>query len=81
MVATRKHFGVWSFTNGSEYYDSLLKWHLSVNLSPSEVHEIGLSEVTRIKKEMERVSKKKALDIVMRDIDIDLRHQKNSINY
>ena len=30
--------------------------------------------------EMERVSKKKALDIVMRDIDIDLRHQKNSVN-
>ena len=42
-------------TNGEEYYRNALKWHLSVNITPEEVHDIGLAEVSRIRIEMEKV--------------------------
>jgi uncharacterized protein (DUF885 family) len=41
--------------NGSDYYAAALKWHLSVDLSPTEVHKIGLAQVERIKGNMATV--------------------------
>lgn len=53
---TRKEIGVGSMENGDAYYRNVLKWHLSANVTPEEVHRIGLAEVDRIKVEMEKVS-------------------------
>lgn len=41
--------------NGSEYYRACLKWHLSFDMTPEEVHRTGLEEVERIHKEMKLV--------------------------
>ena len=44
--------GVWKLPDGDAYYRYKLKEHTTTDLSPEEVHHLGLSEVARIKKEM-----------------------------
>ena len=52
---TRSGYGVKSLPNGVEYYKACLKWHLSIDISPEEIHNKGLKEVDRINKEMQNV--------------------------
>ncbi len=44
--------GVWKFPDGDKYYRYQLKQNTTVDLDPEEIHNIGLAEVARIKKEM-----------------------------
>ena len=44
--------GVWKFPNGEAFYKNQLKQSTTTDLDPEEVHQIGLAEVERIKKEM-----------------------------
>jgi len=44
--------GVWKFPDGDKYYAQQVRNHTTTDLTPAEIHEIGLSEVARIKKEM-----------------------------
>lgn len=44
--------GVWKFSNGGDYYAYTLRKETSTDLTPDEIHELGLAEVTRIKEEM-----------------------------
>lgn len=47
--------GVWKFPNGEAYYRYILKANTTLDLDPEEVHQMGLSEVARIKKEMNAI--------------------------
>ncbi|CAM4118420.1 hypothetical protein GILI108418_05875 [Gillisia limnaea] len=47
--------GVWKLPDGEAYYRYQSKQHTTTNLNPEEVHQIGLSEVARIKKEMQSI--------------------------
>lgn len=47
--------GVWKFPNGAAYYRYQLKQNTTLDLDPEEVHQIGLTEVERIKKEMNAI--------------------------
>jgi uncharacterized protein (DUF885 family) len=40
---------------GAEFYAYLVKHHTSTNLTPDQIHEIGLAEVARIRQEMATV--------------------------
>lgn len=55
MPKTRKEYGVYDWDPTNEYYKACLKWHLSFEMSPEEVHDVGLKEVDRITKEMYKV--------------------------
>jgi uncharacterized protein (DUF885 family) len=44
--------GVWKFPNGEQYYAYLLRNETSTDLTPEEIHQLGLVEVDRIKAEM-----------------------------
>jgi uncharacterized protein (DUF885 family) len=44
--------GVWRFPEGTAYYASLLKNYTTTELSPEQIHALGLGEVARIHKEM-----------------------------
>lgn len=44
--------GVWAMPNGEAYYEFALKRHTTTDMTPEEVHQLGLSEVARITKEM-----------------------------
>lgn len=44
--------GVWKFPDGDAYYAHVLRVNTTTTMSPNEVHELGLREVTRIEGEM-----------------------------
>ncbi|HEY8936496.1 MAG TPA: DUF885 domain-containing protein, partial [Cyclobacteriaceae bacterium] len=52
---TRTAAGISNITGGKEYYQYLINFWTTTNLTPDEIYTIGLSEVERIKKEMEEV--------------------------
>lgn len=47
--------GAWKLPNGEAYYRYQLKQRTTTDLDPEEVHQIGLSEVDRIKDEMQAI--------------------------
>ncbi|XP_033759490.1 uncharacterized protein LOC117341737 [Pecten maximus] len=62
MAHTRPGIGVNTLANGEEFYRACLKWHLSVDMSPEEVHNLGLQEVERIYQNMLNVMKRQQFD-------------------
>ena len=42
---------------GAEYYALMVREHTTTDLTPQQIHDIGLREVTRIRGEMERVAR------------------------
>ena len=55
LPASRTSFGVLDLPNGFEWYENLAKYHTTTDLTPDEIHQIGLSEVKRIRSEMQQV--------------------------
>ena len=47
--------GAWQWPRGGEFYNFLVRKFTTTNFLPSEIHEIGLAEVKRIRVEMERI--------------------------
>ncbi len=47
--------GIWRLPQGAEYYDALLSYYTTTDLSADEVHDIGLREVARIHGEMRAI--------------------------
>lgn len=47
--------GVWRFPNGAEFYQRLLKWFTTTDLTADEVHELGVQNVARIHGEMRAI--------------------------
>jgi len=47
--------GVWALPQGEDYYNQLLSFYTTTNLTAEEVHQIGLDEVDRLMAEMEVV--------------------------
>ena len=45
--------GVWQMPNGAEAYAYYARQHTTTNLTPEQIHQIGLDEVARIHGEME----------------------------
>ena len=52
--ATTNH-GVWNLKNGDEYYQWILRYHSATDMTPEEIHSLGLREVERIESEMKSV--------------------------
>ena len=48
-AALRGAPGVSSMQGGKEFYTAVLKWHTSTDMTPQEVHDIGLEEVAAIR--------------------------------
>lgn len=55
LPAGRKTDGLGALPNGKETYDYLIKLHTTTTMNANEIHELGLSEVSRITKEMEAI--------------------------
>jgi len=50
--------GVWRFKDGAGYYAERLANYTTTNMTPDEIHNLGLAQVARIHKEMGVVQKK-----------------------
>jgi prolyl oligopeptidase len=55
LPAARETFGIYNLPNGYEWYENLANNHTTTELTPDEIHQIGLGEVARIKDEMKKI--------------------------
>ncbi|MFQ5348482.1 MAG: DUF885 family protein, partial [Rhodothalassiaceae bacterium] len=53
--------GVWALPDGDKFYHAAVRFLGDTDLSPDEIHRIGLSEVDRISAEMDRILKAQGL--------------------
>ncbi len=51
----RSVVGIGTTEEGREYYRALVRYFTTLDMSPDEVHEIGLKEVARIRSEMDTI--------------------------
>jgi uncharacterized protein (DUF885 family) len=58
LPACRETVGIWDTPNGEAFYRERVKHHTTTNLSPDEIHAIGLQEVARIRGEMDSIIKR-----------------------
>ena len=57
LLQSRESVGLYDIPNGRELYEVLAKSFTTTDLSPKEIHQIGLKEVKRIRSEMEVIIK------------------------
>jgi len=56
--ATREAIGISEVPGGRDYYAALVRYYTTYDITPEEVHQIGLDEVARIRGEMEAIIEK-----------------------
>lgn len=59
--------GAWKFPKGEAYYKNRLQRITTTDLNSNEIHEIGLSEVARIHREMEEIMKEVGFEGSLQD--------------
>ena len=57
IPSSRVSVGYSDFTNGKAWYEYQIKKNTTLNLSADEIHNIGLSEVSRILSEMKMMTR------------------------
>ena len=57
MPKARPVVGIGTTDEGREYYRALVRYFTTLDMTPDEVHEIGLKEVARIRGEMDAIIK------------------------
>ncbi len=62
LPAARESAGYGSLPNGQQWYAYLVRQHTTTDLSPEEIHAIGLAEVERIHKEIRGVMSQVGFD-------------------
>jgi uncharacterized protein (DUF885 family) len=55
LSACRDSIAATSLPNGAAAYAFHVRWQTTINLTPQQIHELGLSEVKRIRAEMNKV--------------------------
>lgn len=55
LPASRDSIAATALPDGKAYYDFLAGWYTTTNLTAAQIHKIGLSEVARIRAQMEQV--------------------------
>lgn len=55
LLAAYPEAGIWQMKGGDKIYEFLARDYTTTNLTPKAIHEKGLSEVARIRAEMEKI--------------------------
>ena len=58
LPQSRNSIGISGVPGGKEYYEYLTRYFTTTNLTPDEIHDLGLKEIKRIRSEMEEIIKK-----------------------
>lgn len=62
MSNCRKDVGITSLEGGADYYKYLINFYTTTDMTPQAIHDLGLSEVSLIKLEMEAIVEKVAFE-------------------
>ena len=62
LPGARETVGASDLPDGEAYYADQVRWFTTLDVTPQEVHEIGLSEVARIRAEMAEVIRETGFD-------------------
>ncbi len=65
--------GVWRLPNGDAYYAAAVKFFTTTDLTPDQIHQTGLSEVARIRAEMDAIRVKVGFQGTLAEFINDLR--------
>jgi uncharacterized protein (DUF885 family) len=57
LPGARKSLGASELPGGERYYQAQIKLYVTLDMTPDEIHQIGLEQVTRIRAEMEAIIK------------------------
>ena len=71
--ACHSDVGTSSLPGGKDYYEYLVKMFTTTNRTPDEVHNIGLSEVARIRDEMDDIQKQAGFEGTFKEFQNYLR--------
>ena len=55
LPKSRDSIGIQDIPNGKKYYEYLARYFTTTDLTPLEIHDIGLAEIKRIRSEMEDI--------------------------
>ncbi len=66
--------GVWKLPKGASYYANRLNRMTTTDMSASEIHELGLSEVARIHEEMRAIMKKVGFEGTLQEFFIFMKN-------
>jgi uncharacterized protein (DUF885 family) len=69
--------GAWQLPRGDEFYALRARHFTTTNMTPAEIHEIGLKEVARIRREMEAIVKQVDFKGSFHEFLDDLRSKKS----
>jgi uncharacterized protein (DUF885 family) len=65
--------GVWALPNGEAYYNARLSLMTTLDMSADEIHQIGLSEVQRLRAEMEAIKEQVEFDGTLAEFFVFIR--------
>ncbi len=61
LPKTKGNHGVWSLPDGAAFYAWAVRQHTTTDMTPEQVHALGLSEVARIEGEMDTILRAQGL--------------------
>jgi uncharacterized protein (DUF885 family) len=68
--------GIWRFPNGAAQYQALLKFYTTVDMTPDQVHELGLAQVARIHGEMSAIKDRVGFQGSLQEFFVHMREGK-----
>lgn len=76
LPASRATSGIGSFPFGKELYATYVKQWTTTEMTPEEIHELGLKEVARLKEEMEKVKTQVGFKGTIKEFFDEVRNKK-----
>ncbi|HLF50676.1 DUF885 domain-containing protein [Flavobacterium sp.] len=76
LPASRATSGIGSFPFGKELYATYVKQWTTTEMTPEEIHELGLKEVARLKQEMEKVKTQVGFKGTIKEFFDEVRNKK-----
>lgn len=58
----KENNGAWSLPNGDAFYAWAVRMHTTTDMTPQQVHDLGLAEVARVSAEMDEILKSQGLN-------------------
>lgn len=81
LPAGRESDGLGALPNGQDTYKYLIKLHTTTNMTPDEIHTLGLKEVERISAEMKAIKNELGFEGDLRDFFVELREKKELVPF